>query len=274
MLGIDQSTAARRLAAIERDMGETLFVRSPLGLKANDAGRMAIEEALEIEKRAERLLDRLPHKRGLPSGSVRLLSNPWLLTQLAAKGLRNLRAEHPNIELVMIAGTQRRGIAAGETDLSIWFELPPREGEFAIPVCEVAYAVFAPDGHDEDSVPWMTVWNVKERIEPMRWITSAVGPDTSFALKANDPPALLAAIQAGLGKALIPACIGAVAPGVRRVDMIEPVTRVMHLHAHPDLVQAPRIQAVIRWIRSVAPVVFSDPDQSATQSSQDCHNPG
>ncbi|WP_292069692.1 LysR family transcriptional regulator [Marivita sp. XM-24bin2] len=258
-LGIDQSTAARRLAAIERDVGETLFLRSPQGLTANDAGRVAVDEALVIEKRAERLLDRLPHKRGLPSGSVRLLSNPWLLTQLAAQGLSALRAEYPEIELVMIADTQRRGIAAGETDLSLWFELAPRDGEFATPICEVPYVVFAPEGRDPDAVPWMTVWNVKERIEPMRWVSNSVGLDVKFALKTNDPPALLAAIRAGLGKALIPACIGAVTPGVTRVPGIDPVKRRMHLHAHPDLVQTPRIQATMAWIRTVAPTAFADP---------------
>jgi hypothetical protein len=35
--------------------------------------------------------------------------------------------------------------------------------------------------------------------------------------------------------------------------------RRLHMHAHPDLVQSPRIQAVMAWIRAVAPRVFADP---------------
>ena len=113
VLGIDQSTVTRRIAAIEGELGTVLFVRSNAGLRANDAGRIAIEHALTIEQQAERLADRLPHRNSTPQGMVRLLSNPWLLTHLASHGLADLRRDYPGIELVMIAGTRQRGIAVG-----------------------------------------------------------------------------------------------------------------------------------------------------------------
>ncbi|MEO1016775.1 MAG: LysR family transcriptional regulator, partial [Pseudomonadota bacterium] len=47
MLEIDPSTATRRLAAIESDLGAILFSRSKSGLAATDAGQIAIEHALE-----------------------------------------------------------------------------------------------------------------------------------------------------------------------------------------------------------------------------------
>lgn len=260
LLAVDQSTITRRLAAFEADLGAVVFTRSQTGLRANDAGKVAIEQALAIEQSVERLSDRLPHRRGVPQGAVRLLSNPWLLTHLASHGLADLRASCPEIELVMIAGTQRRSIARGETDLALWFELVPSDGEFAAPVCDVPYALYAPAGVDPEGVDWMTVWNVKERIEPMRWLAKHLPADQKMALKTNDPPALLGAIKAGLGKALLPVCMAEGQPGVDRVrGDIPDVQRRMHLHAHPDLVGSPRIQGVMSWIREVCPVIFRDP---------------
>lgn len=261
ILGVDQSTATRRLAAIERDLGATLFIRSNVGMRANDAGRVVVEESLIMEQRAERLQDRLPHRNATPSGSVRLISNPWLLTQLAARGLASLRRDYPEIELVMIAGTRRRSIASGEIDMALWFEVKPGEGEFATPLCDVTYSLYAPAGADPDEVDWMSIWNVMERIEPMRWLSQQLPPDHKMALKTNDPPQLQEAIAAGLGKALIPACMGSRDPRLVRVPGAVPdVHRRLHLHAHPDVLQSPRIQGTLDWLRSVVEDVFADPD--------------
>lgn len=261
ILGVDQSTATRRLAAVERDLGATLFIRSNAGMRANDAGRVVVEEALVMEQRAERLQDRLPHRSATPTGSVRLLSNPWLLTQLAARGLAALRRDYPELELLTIAGTRQRSIASGEIDMALWFEVKPAEGEFAAYLCDVTYALYAPAGVDPDSVEWMSIWNVIEGIEPMRWLSQQLPPDHRMALKTNDPPQLQEAIAAGLGKALIPACMGSRDPRLERVRGSMPdVHRKLHLHVHPDVVQSPRIQGTMDWLRSVVGEVFADPD--------------
>lgn len=261
LLYMDQSTAGRRLNAIERDLGTILFSRTKTGLVATDAGKIAIELGLEIELRAERIADRLPDPHGGPSGSVRLISNPWILTQIATYGLADLRANYAEIELIMIAGTRQRGIGIGETDLALWFEIAPGDGEFAVPLGDVCYGLYAPAGVDPAGLDWMTIWNVKDRIAPMRWLSKNLPLDHKMALKANDPPALQGAIAAGLGKALIPACLGSKDPRLARVHGDLPdVVRTLHLHAHPDLVQSPRVQAAMTWLRAVVPKVFADPD--------------
>ena len=251
VLGVDHSTVARRLGAIEADLGATLFLRSKSGVTANDAGLWTVEQAVIVERQMERLVERLPHRSEVPQGSVRLLSNPWILTQLAGSGLDRLRAECPEIELVMIGGTRQRGIATGETDLALWFEVEPGDGEFAVPLCDVPYAVFAPEGVAQPD--WMSFWDVKERRAPMRFMAGRMPEGRRMALKTSDAPALVAAIGAGLGQALVPVCLAEAQPGAVRVDTVPELRRKLHLHAHPDLVQSPRVRAVMSWLREVAP---------------------
>ncbi len=268
MLGIDASTAGRRLVAIERDLDAVLFSRAKSGLSPTEAGEIAIQQAIEIERRADRLSERLPGRSAKPVGSVRLNSNPWVLTQLANLALADLHARFPGIELIMIVGKRHRSIATGKTDLALWFEVDPADGEFAIPLGNVQYALYAPKGIDADKLNWVTTWDVEERIEPMRWLEDRLPADHQMALKSDDPPALLGAIAAGLGKGLIPVCLGDRDDRVVRIHgEIPDFHRRISLHAHPDLVQSPKIQSTMAWVRENFDLVFGDPPASAARAS-------
>lgn len=260
-LKIDPSTTGRRLNAIERDLGTVLFTRSKSGMTPTDAGEVVIEHAMQIERRAERLVDSLPQHRDAPKGTVRLLSNPWICTQLAARGVRQLRERFPDIELLLIANTKRRSIALGETDIALFFEQTPDDGEFAIQLGDVTYAVFGPANANPEGLEWMSIWNVKETIDPMRWMSRHVTNFQPLGFRCNDPPALIEAILAAGGKGLVPSCMGARDPRLERMHReLPPLSRQLHLLAHPDLVQSPRIQAVMSWVREVFDDVFGDPE--------------
>jgi len=56
-LGLDQSTAGRRLTQLEADLGAVLFVRSKSGFAPTQAGEAAILRAKEVEKHVIGLLD-------------------------------------------------------------------------------------------------------------------------------------------------------------------------------------------------------------------------
>src|SRR3546814_7374217 len=98
MLGIDQSPAGRRLSAPEGDLGIILFVRSKTGFALTDAGEAAIGQAVEVERRIERLKEAvLPPKEG-PAGIVRLLGNAWTLDRLARPVMAPFLAAHPRLD--------------------------------------------------------------------------------------------------------------------------------------------------------------------------------
>src|SRR3546814_7630837 len=70
MLGIDQSTAGRRLSALEGDLGIILFVRSKTGFALTAAGEAAIGPAVEVERRHERLTEAVLPPTAGPAGIV------------------------------------------------------------------------------------------------------------------------------------------------------------------------------------------------------------
>lgn len=271
MLGIDQSTAGRRLGVLESDLGAILFVRSKSGFSPTDAGEAAIRQALEMERRIDRLKEAVVPPEGGPSGVVRLLGNAWALDRLTRMSMAQFLAAHPRIDLRIITLTPRSPLR-GEASLSLWFEAEPREGEFSIKLGKVPYAVYRsralkPEGlgwvafHDEDAT----------RLEIARAHKNLRGGDEPLRMTATDAGIMLSAVREGVGKALLPMCL---AEEDARLVRLQPETppefvRTLHLHAHPDTVEAHRIQAAIRWLRESFEAVFLPPETALPPSEPD-----
>ncbi|MGD1876860.1 MAG: LysR family transcriptional regulator [Kiloniellaceae bacterium] len=260
MLGIDQSTAGRRLSALEGDLGVILFVRSKTGFALTDAGEAAVKQAIEVERRIDRLQDAVTPPEGGPVGIVRLLGNAWTLDRLAQTVMAPFLAAHPRLDL-RIMTLNPRARTRGEATLSLWFEVEPKESEFAIKLGEVPYAVYrardaAPEGlgwvtfHDEDALR-PSIARVHKRLRSR---------DEPVRITSTDAAVMLSAVRQGIGKALLPMCLCAADERLVRVQDGDPeFVRSLHLHAHPDTVESQRIQATIRWLRENFKAVFQAP---------------
>jgi DNA-binding transcriptional LysR family regulator len=256
-LGVDQSTAGRRLTALEAALGAVLFSRSRAGFSPTEAGEAVIRRAIEMEQRALRLADDLAAS-GQATGVVLIAGGPWTMMRVAALAAPRLAARCPRIELRLNAGRPPAAPADGEATVSLWFEAPPREGEFAVKLGDAPYAVYAPAGVDPETLPWLA-----HRNDPGpgrahdRWIRAALRADEAPALWATDSLLLFAAARAGLGRALLPMCLGRSDPGLVRLDRGPPaLTRALHHHVHPDTVQLRRVQAVIELLRGHFAAIF------------------
>jgi len=157
-LGIDQSTAGRRLSVLEGDLGVILFVRSKTGFALTDAGEAAINQAIEVERRIDRLRDAVAPPDEGPVGAVRLVGNAWTLDRLAATVMAPFLAAHPRLDLRIVT-LRTNARPRGEATLSLWFEVEPRESEFAIKLGEVPYAVYCARGSDPAQQGWITFFD-------------------------------------------------------------------------------------------------------------------
>lgn len=250
VLGVDQSTVGRRLSALEAALGTVLFERSKSGLTATDAGEATIARALEVETRIDRLADDLSRGPEGPVGLVRLLGEAWVLERLAGAPLARFLAAHPRMEVRIVAGAAAR-VRGGESTVSLWFEAPPRELDFAIRLGAVPYAVYgrrdrAPGGLDwvgfaDEAAPRLPAARMHDRLRR---------PGERVVLTANDPRPLVAAVAAGAGRGLLPVCLAAGHPDLVRLGEGPPeLTRPLHIHLHPDTVQTRRVQAMLAWLR-------------------------
>ena len=261
MLGIDQSTAGRRLSALEGDLGVILFVRSKTGFAMTDAGEAAISQAVEVERRIDRLKDAVTPPEGGPVGIVRLLGNAWTLDRLARTVMAPFLAAHPHLDLRIMTLTPRAR-TRGEATLGLWFEVEPKESEFAIKLGDVPYAVYCARDADPEALDWVS-FHDEDALRPTiaRVHKRLRSRGDHVRLTSTDAGIMLSAIRGGMGKGLLPMCLAEADEALVRVQEGDPdFVRSLHLHAHPDTVESLRIQATIRWLRENFKAVFQPPE--------------
>ena len=98
-LNLDQTTAGRRLTALENDIGARLFRRAKSGFVITRAGEVVLTTAKAVESRLEAMSQRLIPDGAVTEGIVRILGNGWMLAELAGKALPALLERHPGLEV-------------------------------------------------------------------------------------------------------------------------------------------------------------------------------
>ncbi|WP_341368230.1 LysR family transcriptional regulator [Yoonia sp. BS5-3] len=260
VLGMDQSTVGRRLNAIEASLGTVLFVRSNMGFQPTEAGQRVLDRAKKIETQVLWLEDEAQSSADTLHGPVTIIGNHWTLDAIIGAGLEDLLIQTPGLELRFVSGSAHWPLTQGRPELALWFEIEPKDAEFAFPISEVAYALYIRKGRDPDVADWVSFEDPRAKRAPDRWLRKRTRTIAREALDANDAGLLLTAIEAGIGKGLLPCCIGDRAKDLVRIDCGRPaLVRTLHAHASTDLVQTRRLQCVIHWLQTHAPRIFADP---------------
>lgn len=249
-LGINQSTATRRLVSLEGEIGATLFVRSQAGLTPTEAGRIAIARASEVERRIDRLMEQVNDSADSVAGVLYVRGNHWVLKRLIDYGMNDLFQQNPNLDLRTINHFSERAVNRGAT-VSIWFERNPRDMEFAVKLGTVPYAVYAKAGADAEAMTWLGLLDDEApRRAPAKATDQLREKGSRLRVTATDTDLLLSGVANGLGRALLPVCLGESSPSIVRIgEGPPPLSRTLSIHLHPDTVQTTRVRAFVRWLR-------------------------
>lgn len=256
-LGIDQSTASRKLSTLEGELGTILFVRSKAGFALTEAGEAAIKYAVEIEGNANSLIDEVSKAGQGAVGTVRLLGNAWTLERLCNFALPDFLKAHPRLDFRVITLSPRQR-ARGEASVSLWFEVEPRDGAFTIDLGKVPYAIYKARTAPHDQKSWVTFYDEDAaRPKIMRAAHSIRKSDEPIRMTATDAGVLVASVAGGIGKGLLPMCMAKDDTRLVRVNSGPPeLYRNLKMHVHPDTFETRRLQTTINWLRDVFPTVF------------------
>ncbi len=255
-LSVDPATVSRRINALEQALGSILFTRTKAGMVPTDAGVAMLSRAAEIEHRTF-LLEEEVAALGTASGAVRVAGHVWTIAQVAAVAAPLLKAAHPCISLRLIAARPPIDLPTGIPTVSLWFETPQRENEFCITLGNAPYAVYARSDICAETAPMLSHRNEDGPARaPDRW-ESGQDCDGASPLSATDSMILREAVRAGLGKGLLPMCLAAGDPTLRRIGGGGPeLVRSLQLHVHPDIVQLTRVRNLIDILRGNFDQIF------------------
>jgi DNA-binding transcriptional LysR family regulator len=253
-LRVNETTVARRVARIERILGSQLFARVNGVLLVTDIGQIVVQRAEKMEADVGEIRNVATGADTKAAGAVRLTAIPMLLNRIFVPALPGLVEEHPQLQLHLVADPRNLDLIGREADIALRLRRPDKgDRVVARRLGQFAYAVYGPARPHRSPLPWITHEVTWSGLPHVRWMAEAIKrePQAGTPLIVNDSELAIHAVGAGLGRSLLPCCIGDRESNLSRLSDQEPVARELWLLVHPDLKHLARTRAVIAWIERV-----------------------
>jgi DNA-binding transcriptional LysR family regulator len=129
-LFVTPSALSRELQKLEEDLGIARFERRARGMALTDAGRVYLEHVQDLLHSHERMRSELDALRKLQRGHVSLLSVEGFAADFLAPAIASFQDRHTGITFSLTvtgAGSVVNGLAAGDADIGVVFNVQPRE---------------------------------------------------------------------------------------------------------------------------------------------------
>jgi DNA-binding transcriptional LysR family regulator len=261
-LGVEHTTVARRIAALEKALGVRLFYRTSRGYLLTPQGQNVVATAEAMERAALAVEARAREHSGAFAGRVRIAMPPEYGSHWLAPALPAFRAVHPNIEVQILVGTRQRDLSRGEAELAIQGPRPSQTGMVAVRLARVTVGLYANRTllagkrmrvrtlADLRGRPLLAFTSPFQILQEAKWFQPILAA-APIALESNSTHALLAAARTGVGVAVLPRFVA------RQHDDLAPVSADIASHelllvAHPEVRRDPKVRATADFLKRIA----------------------
>lgn len=220
-LGVSHSTVARRVESLETRLGAKLFDRHRDGYLLTDAGQEMVLGAERVEREMGALERGLAGADARLEGPVRVTCTDPFIAKILLRALAGLCAQHPGIELELVADARNLDLSKREADVALRAFLPtssPPEhliGRRLVPITLCSYVGRAHAGRGPAA-------------GAPRWLGSGLNKIAEELVAASSYPELpiwgafesmevmAEAARAGFGMAMLPTYAGDADPDLAR----------------------------------------------------------
>ncbi len=124
VLRLDPATVGRRIARLEEDLGQPLFLKSPQGYLLAEAGSRLLPHAEAAEQALAGAADAVRGQAGALSGSVRIGAPDGCANYLLPQVCARIGAEHPDLDIQIVALPRVINLSKREADMAIAVSTP------------------------------------------------------------------------------------------------------------------------------------------------------
>lgn len=253
-MGVTHTTVSRRIANLERAVGETLLTATPDGWELSAAGRRLMPGAEMIEKALGSIQVDSPDTSMY--GNVRIACPEAFAMFYAVDALAQLQAEHKRLNIEMTTSTQRARQHRSGFDVEIVVEKPDVSNATVHHLRPYELGFFAADSYLATAQAPQTTEDLRahrliyyaEHSLGVASLESAwnVLPEPAGHFYSNSALAHVQSCRRGVGVALLPTFAG---EGLTRV--IPDFSLPVHYWAvvRPEALRRTAVQAVVRALR-------------------------
>ena len=259
-LGVSQTTAARRVTALEEAVGLVLFERRQAGYALTPSGEALLEQARGMEAAANAFAEAAASQSRDIGGTVRLTTLDIYAVTVLLPILRDLHEAHPAIRIELDTTAAPRDLAAGEADVALRNSDSPTGGGLVgrriadcpwTIYCSRAYAASHTKPHtSEDLRGHAFISGGGEGVwPPYRAWLKLHDLESAVAMHHDSIPGLLAAVRAGVGMAVLPTFVADREPDlVRCLPPVADTVTGLWLLTHERRRHVPRVRIVLDFL--------------------------
>jgi len=253
VMHVDHTTVARRIAALEADLGVKLVERLAKEVKLTTTGLTLaglgapVEEAMaSVERAASAANNSL-------TGMVHISAPPSLATMALAPRLLALRQQYPEIEIRLTGEKDFANLNRGEADIALRLSRPDTPGLIARKLRDIPFFFFASHSYHRAEEHWefISYHEQDDSMPQQKWLLAKLG-SRKLVLRSSDAQAQAQAAASGLGVALLPDYLGENDARLRKLNSsLTPPSRELWMLVHDDIRRAPRVRAVMDFLISI-----------------------
>lgn len=209
-LGINQTTVARRIDALEHALGLVLFEKDKRGYRLSDEGKALLESAKTLEEAANALSDKAQDLRVGDNGPIRLTAPHSVFVAGLYEAIAVYRNANPTALFDLISEDKHLDLIAGEADVALRFKDKIETDDLIVRrLSPVDWTFYASHQYAATRSLPKTIDEVKEHpvvayTDIKRpWIDDAVDP-ASVVTQCDNIQSMTAALKSGFGIGALP----------------------------------------------------------------------
>lgn len=254
-LGMSQPTVGRQVAALEEELGVTLFERIGNALALTAAGVDLVEHVRAMGEAAARVSLVAAGQSLSIDGQVGITASELIAAYLLPPIVERLRREHPGVELEIVASNTARDLRRREADIAIRNFRPTEPDLVATKIDDRAARLYATPAYLErlghpttpaelSRADFFAFDRTEMMIEGLGRLGIALTRD-NFPIVTDNHLVQWEMAKRGLGICIVMDEVGDAEPLVRRVlPDLPPLPVPMWLTAHRELRTSRRIRVV------------------------------
>lgn len=262
-LGVEHTTVARRIQALERETGTVLFTRTPNGYELSAAGEKVLPVAQAMADAFSSTSQVFPHSPDPMDGLVRIGANEGYGTVVLPRHVAGLVTEHPSLSIEILALPRAIPLPRQEADIVISIDRAERGPYKIVRLAEYRLGLYASESYLDRYRPIRSRDDLKghtyiDYIEELALAKNVPTPSSItqpgvVPIRSTSILAQRTVAESGMGLAILPCYLVPSSSCLRSVlaDEIS-FTRTYWMMSQIDLLNTSRVRATWDYLHEAA----------------------
>ncbi len=250
-LEVNHTTVARRIRALEDNLGTRLFDHSRNGYEMTQAAEDMYDHARRMEEITQAIDRDVFGQDTELKGPLKITLSHDVAERLLVPRLREFHDAYPCIDLDILTTTGLVDLAARQADIALRLTAKPPDYLIGREVLPMRHGVYGSPSYLKALDGPAKVILFRGNEEHPEWVRQHY-PNAGVTMRVDDVGTMSAAVANGMGLARMPCYVGDAEPSIRRLDLkLTASTWGIWILSHVDLRSTARVRVAREFLIDV-----------------------